>query len=444
MNIKRWTLTIVFLAISLLVTRLAAAIPLPTTAPTPVPTYSRDETSMEDFVIEDFDVVHAPVNGDTNEFLIFGGLPVLPPAADLPVGLAAFLGRWEGYSYAPPVEKDWKAVLVIQEITAQGGKAFLWWSTNLQYPRAVTEIQFRVVTDTPPTIEWQYWDNSGKNVITVTLDAAADQLEGWLNNTASNTTAGPIELTRDQTFYVYKDYAQYLASKRIYPQDYQNGPLRNYGAGYLLYLPEGYEDQPDQTWPLILFLHGFGDCGNNLFLLAKASPFMYIREKGPLPFIIAAPLLKAPGYASFPEAYLDGVLEEVLANYRVDQTRLYMTGLSMGGEATYRFALHRPDTFAAIAPLAGFNPKYSPEALSGGYEAFTQPMEMIKDVPVWAIHGADDAVVPLDLAQKTVDDLKEVGGDIQFTILENHDHDVWTDTYTDPQFYDWLLQHQQK
>jgi len=69
-------------------------------------------------------------------------------------------------------------------------------------------------------------------------------------------------------------------------------------------------------------------------------------------------------------------------------------------------------------------------------------MERIKNVPVWAIHGADDMIVPLAAAQSTVDDLKKAGSNVQFTVLENHDHDVWTDTYLDPAFYDWLLQHQ--
>jgi predicted peptidase len=157
---------------------------------------------------------------------------------------------------------------------------------------------------------------------------------------------------------------------------------------------------------------------------------MMIREQGPLPFIIVAPLLSGSEfYRSFPESYMDGVLEQVLADYRVDQKRIYVTGLSMGGEATYRFALHRPDTFAAVVPLAAF--LNSPPS-----------MESIKALPVWAIHGADDTVVSLSAAQQPVDALEQAGGNVRFTILEGHDHDVWTDTYSDPLFYDWLLQHQ--
>jgi predicted esterase len=407
------------------------ATPLPTSTPTPPPTNSPVETSVEDFVIEDFDAVHAPVGSDENAHLILGNIPISTPAADLAPELAAFLGRWEGYSYAPPVKKDWKFVIVVQEITAQGGKAFLWAGTNLQYPDWVKQVRFRVVSGDTPTIECEYQDKNGQNIFSFTYDRGRDMLQGWQKIPAYDSSWGPIELGRDRSFDVYKDYARYLAEKRIYPVEYQDEVFTLfYGPGYLLYLPEGYEDDAEQTWPLIIFLHGSGDRGDNLFLLAKASPFMMIREHGPLPFIIIAPLLgDSEYYASFPESYMDGVLGQALADYRVDQKRIYVTGLSMGGEATYRFALHRPDTFAAIAPLAAF--------------LYSSPsMESIKDLPVWAIHGADDTVVPLSLARRPVEALELVGGDVRFTVLEGHDHDVWTDTYSDPQFYDWLLEHQ--
>ncbi|OGO34410.1 MAG: hypothetical protein A2W35_09470 [Chloroflexi bacterium RBG_16_57_11] len=200
----------------------------------------------------------------------------------------------------------------------------------------------------------------------------------------------------------------------------------------MLYLPEGYADQPQKTWPLIFFLHGYGDRGDNLFLLAKASPFMFIREKGPLPFIIVAPLLSAyQGYSSFPEEYLDGVLAEVQGNYRVDPQRIYLTGLSMGGEAAYRLAVHRPETFAALVLLSCYVDSITYSLL-----------DRIKDLPVWVIHGENDTVFPLVKAQQPVEALEAVGGNVQLTILEDHDHDTWTDTYSDPAFYDWLLEHQ--
>ena len=111
--------------------------------------------------------------------------------------------------------------------------------------------------------------------------------------------------------------------------------------------------------------------------------------------------------------------------------RIYLTGLSLGGEATYRFAIQQPDTFAAIAPLSAFLEANQISRL-----------ERIKSLPVWAIHGADDSLVPLVEGLTPADALKELGGNIKITILEGHDHDTWDDTYSDPAFYDWLLQHQ--
>jgi predicted peptidase len=235
-------------------------------------------------------------------------------------------------------------------------------------------------------------------------------------------------ISADRSSYVFKDYARYLAGLRITRRP---GPELNTTVRATC-LPAGYEEQPEKAWPLILFLHGYGDRGDNVYLLAKASPFMFIREQGPLPFIIAAPLLTGfQGYPSFPEEYLDGVLREIQANYRVDLQRIYLTGLSMGGEASYRFAVLRPETFAALVPLSCY------------VDSKTYSMlDRIKDLPVWVIHGENDTVFPLSKAQEPVEAIRAAGGNVRFTILEGHDHDTWTDTYSDPAFYDWLLEHQ--
>jgi len=400
----------------------------PTTAPTPLPRLTLDEISIMQYEITDFDAVHSPVNGDTNKYLILGNVPVSKPAPGLPPELAVVLGRWEGYSYAPPVKKDRKVVLVVQEMTAQGGEAITWSGTNLQYPDLVAKIHFRVIPGATPSLEFRFvWPKMTPEINTLTYDRET----GVLQVISDHPASGPYVLSRDRSFYVFKDYAHYLAGKRIYPKTYRNNQLQHYGQGYLLYLPEGYETDPKKSWPLIFFLHGYGDRGDNVLLLAKASPFMFIREKGPLPFIIVAPLLNAfGGYSSFPGAYLDGVLTEIQAYYRVDTKRIYMTGLSMGGEATYRLAVCQPETFAAIAPLSAYVDSDTFSVIG-----------RIKDLPVWAIHGADDTVVPLAKGQEPAAALKEAGGNIRFSVLEGHDHDTWTDTYSDPAFYDWLLQY---
>ena len=342
-------------------------------------------STSKDFA-PDFERVHSPVNNDGNTYLIFGKIPVSAPAQDLSPALAAFLGRWEGYDYSPPVKKDYKIVLVIEDISAQGGKAVIWLGTNLQYPSSVQEIQFKVIPGAAPAIAFDA--RFGNATKALRLIQAADK-----NLLMSPDSAHrPLRLSQAQTFHVYKDYGKYLASKRISTRTYQNKDLSQYGEGYMLYLPEGYEENPTKTWPLIFFLHGVGDRGDNINLLAKASPFMMIREKGPLPFIIVAPLLNT-SHNLFPQEYLEGVLAEAQAAYRVDPKRIYATGLSLGGIDIYRFAVQHPDTFAAIAPLSAY--------------ADSKTLSMIgriKDLPVWAIHGADDTIIPLAEDQKTVED----------------------------------------
>jgi predicted esterase len=406
----------------------------PTTAPaslplTPLPTLALDDTSAGEYRITDFDLAHSPVDGDPNKYLILGNLPVATPAADLPPQLAAFLGRWEGYVHAPPVDKDRKLVLVIQQIDAREGRAVGYSGANLQYPDRVGDIHFRVIPGEPPSIEFKVlWPNDQVEIDTFTVDRGSGELLGTAELVKANAGAA-FELSRERSFYVYKDYPRYLAGKGISAQDHRDPALAHFGQGYLLYLPQGYADQPEVSWPLILFLHGYGDRGDNPYLLAKASPFMYIREQGPLPAIIVAPLLSGfQGYSSFPEEYLDGVLDEVQAAYRVDPQRVYLTGLSMGGEAAYRLAVHRPETFAALAPLSAY-------VDSKTYAGLAQ----IKDLPVWAIHGAEDTAVPLERGRQPVEALQAAGGNVKFTVLAGHDHDTWTDTYSDPAFYEWLL-----
>jgi predicted esterase len=385
---------------------------------------------MTDFSVTDFDAVHSPVAGKNNKYLVLGKLMVAQPSVKLPPELNVYLGRWEGISNAPPVRGDRKIVLVVQEINAQGGVAVYWSGSNLQYPDVVGTVHFRVVPGRMPVIEWQVaWPDGSKTVESFMYVSKKNQLEGSSRNLADNHTEGPLILTHDQNFFIYKDYPQYLSGKSIYASTYQNDQLKQYGPGYLYYLPDGYTSDSIKSWPLIFFLHGYGDRGDNIFALAKSSPFMYVRDQGSLPAIIVAPLLSVKAGNTFPNEYLDGSLAEIRANFRVDPKRIYLTGLSMGGEATWRFALHQPETFAAIAPLSAYLDNADPLI-----------MKSIVSLPVWAIHGADDTLIPVERGQKPVDALKAAGGNVLFSVLEGHDHDVWTDTYSDLAFYDWLLQ----
>src|SRR5262245_28895211 len=146
---------------------------------------------------------------------------------------------------------------------------------------------------------------------------------------------------------------------------------------YLLYLPSGYE-KAEKPFPLILFLHGRGECGDNLALVKKHGPPKIVESKKDFGFIVVSPQCPTPGWQT--DALLP-VLDEIEANYKVDKERVYLTGLSMGGAGTWALAAAAPKRFAAAAPICGFGDPKGAEKLKG--------------LPIWVFHGAKDrAVVP--------------------------------------------------
>lgn len=191
---------------------------------------------------------------------------------------------------------------------------------------------------------------------------------------------------------------------------------------YLLYLPEGYE-KSETDWPLLLFLHGAGESGENLAKV-KAHGLPKIVEKRAIPFIAVSP--QSPGRGWDPVA-LNALLDEIIANHRVDRDRIYLTGLSMGGFGTWSLAAAHPERFAAIAPICG-----------GGN---LRDARRLKGLPIWVFHGAKDEVIPLSRSEDMVKAVKEAGGDVKFTIYPDVGHDSWTMTYENPELYDWLLAH---
>lgn len=398
-------------------------------APTGSPTLSLEETGADMLDITKFNTIHSPVNGSDNEYLILGNVPVADPASVIPADLAPFLGRWEGYSFAPPIKKDRKLVMTISEINETGGKLVAWTGTNLQFPDGTAIAHFRVVRAPEVMIEFQFtWSDGSQQVESFTYDTSKDRLVGRTVRKGSSEAIDLFELTREKSFLIYKNYSRYLIGKNITTHTWKDPSMQRISKGYMVYLPEGYTDDPKKEWPLIFFLHGSGDSGDNIQILANNSPFMFIRKTGPLPAIIAAPLLQSKN-TLFPEEFMSGALDEFMQDYRVDSQRVYLTGLSLGGEAAYRFAALRPEAFAAVMPHCAFEVNTNADFYKG-----------LKDMPIRAIHGADDTIVPLDKGQKVADLAKEAGANITFTVLPGHDHDVWTDTYSDKAAYDWMLQ----
>jgi len=205
---------------------------------------------------------------------------------------------------------------------------------------------------------------------------------------------------------------------------FQKKIQKKINVNYLLYLPEDYK-QDTKNYPLMLFLHGAGERGNDLQKVAIHGPAKLIKQGKEFPFIIVSP--QCPENQWWDIESLDLLLKDISNQYRVDKNRIYLTGLSIGGYGTWAMAMEYPRRFAAIAPICG-----------GGTPVIAGK---IKHLPTWVFHGAKDEVIPLKNSQEMVDALKDAGGNVKFTIYSEAQHDSWTKTYNNPELYEWFLSH---
>ncbi|MHB1356973.1 MAG: carboxylesterase family protein [Anaerolineae bacterium] len=200
---------------------------------------------------------------------------------------------------------------------------------------------------------------------------------------------------------------------------------------YWLHVPT--MSQPGTAYPLILFLHGAGERGDNLDLVKVHGIPKIVESQPDLPFITIAPQCPLDSSWPFELDVLEALMDDVLANLPVDPARCYLTGLSMGGYGTWALAAQCPERWAAIAPICG-----------GGswLNGFPQRVLRLVNLPVWAFHGAKDPVVPLAESQHLVDALVAGGGDARLTVYPEAGHDSWSETYANPELYQWFLAHQ--
>lgn len=202
-------------------------------------------------------------------------------------------------------------------------------------------------------------------------------------------------------------------------------------AKYVLFVPHDYKG--DKDYPLILFLHGKGQTGDDGKKQATGgiAQAMKKNEKS-FPFIVIFPQSqKGSWQATGQDAQRAlAILAEVQKKYKVDARRIALTGLSMGGFGTWSLAAAHPDKWCAIVPICGGgNPKSAAK---------------IKDLPCWCFHGDADDVVPVKGSRDMIDALKKAGGNPKYDEYPGVKHNSWTKAYATKELYDWLLAQKRK
>ncbi len=192
---------------------------------------------------------------------------------------------------------------------------------------------------------------------------------------------------------------------------------------YLTDLPEGYGASKDQRWPLVVYLHGSDEGGNDLGAVRASALPALIAHGLHLPAIVVSP--QCPEFQSWDLPVLAHLVDTLATLYRVDPDRVYLTGVSAGGDLTWDLALVHPEKFAAIVPMSG--------------ESDPADGARLRGVPVWGFNGGRDATVPPAFMESMVEAVRAAGGSAHFTLIPEAGHDCWTQAYSTDGLWSWLF-----
>lgn len=183
---------------------------------------------------------------------------------------------------------------------------------------------------------------------------------------------------------------------------------------------------------MIIYLHGGSQRGNDLDKL-KAYGLPYLVNKGQnFNFVIVSPQCPERKYWST-ENWFDSLYADITSSYRIDKSKVYVTGISIGGYGTYIAAMDNPDKIAAIVPLCG-----------GINDIDTTRINSLAKMPVWMFHGTADEVISIKESERIYNSLKKRSNRVKFTRLKGEGHGIQFLYETKPEIYDWLLKHQKK
>lgn len=227
--------------------------------------------------------------------------------------------------------------------------------------------------------------------------------------------------------------------------------MTGFSNGYYEYLPQGYWNNPDEKFPVIIFVHGLGECGNgttDLYkVLANGTPKQISQGNFPASFTVNGQTHKfiviSPQFTNW-VAYvqMNDVINYVVSHYKVDINRIYLTGLSMGGGCIWEYAGYSYEYASRVAAIV---------PVCGASTATTDKINNIAnaDLPVWGTHNAGDAVVGVGSTITYVDGINSAPNPpsplARKTIFQVSGHDAWSQTYNlsyrenGLNVYEWML-----
>jgi predicted peptidase len=212
---------------------------------------------------------------------------------------------------------------------------------------------------------------------------------------------------------------------------------------YQVFVPEDWTDK--KKWPVILFLHGAGERGDDGLIQTEVGVGTAIRRyRSRVPAIVVMPQCRKDVWWTS-DAMGDmamAALAQAQKEFHGDSARIYLTGLSMGGYGTWYLAGKYPGKFAAIAPICGgiLMPDLARKQAPDDTKPYTETAGKIgKDTPTWIFHGGDDPVVPVTESQRMAAAMKALGGEVKYTEYPGVGHNSWEKAYAEPELFTWML-----
>ena len=198
----------------------------------------------------------------------------------------------------------------------------------------------------------------------------------------------------------------------------------NRSGEYLKYVKYEPENKPEGKLPLFIYVHGAGGRGDDLSVIKTVAPMGVIAAGREVNAVCVAPQCHADTWFELFDVLLE-FIDNMRCGENIDQSRVYISGSSMGGYTTWQVIMSRPEWFAAAVPVCGGGMYWNAARL--------------KNMPVWAFHGALDEVVFPEESVKMVRAINKNGGNAKITMFEKADHNAWDPAFSLDEMWEWML-----